>query len=346
VTGGELSASTSTSTSASISSGASTSPSTAWRFVDHRRFQRDAALLVSGAAAVGALAWARAWPLGAAAWLLAAASGLVTLLAGLARRGESQAGRPSGRRGLGIALPLTAAGAALAGATWQALGVPGDALALGQAVTTGALAGLAATLALAGLHVQRPAANPLSRALGAARASLSGDERLLAERAARAQERIAGGLGGDTSADGRRLARLSADVTLQVLDLAMRCRSLRAELDAIDAAAVHRRAETLAAAAESSGDQAARADLTRASRAVLALAERARALAATAERVRARLELQVAMLEATALAVAAGHASATVDRADALAPLADRLHEAGGDLHVQAQSLAEATLSL
>ena len=52
-------------------------------------------------------------------------------------------------------------------------------------------------------------------------------------------------------------------------------------------------------------------------------------LAGTATRVRARLELQVAMLEGTALAVAARQASAVVDQADALAPLADRLNEVG-----------------
>ena len=135
-------------------------------------------------------------------------------------------------------------------------------------------------------------------------------------------------------------------MTLQVLDLATRCRSLRVELDGIDIAAVRRRAETLVAAAEASGDEAARADLARAARAVLALDERTRALAAAAERVRARLELQVATLEATALAVSAGQASATIDRADAFAPLADRLDEAGGDLHLQSQSLAEATQHL
>ena len=66
------------------------------------------------------------------------------------------------------------------------------------------------------------------------------------------------------------------------------------------------------------------------------------ALAGAATRVRARLELQVAMLEGTALAVAARQASAAVDQADALAPLADRLHEVGSDLHEQTQALAEA----
>ena len=77
---------------------------------------------------------------------------------------------------------------------------------------------------------------------------------------------------------------------------------------------------------------------------MVALDERTQALAGAAARVRARLELQVAMLEETALAVAARQATAAVDQADALAPLADRLHEAGCDLHDQAAALAEASL--
>ena len=125
----------------------------------------------------------------------------------------------------------------------------------------------------------------------------------------------------------------------------MRCRGLRRELARLDLDAVRRRGAALAAAAAETSDEAARADLTRAARAVVALDERAQALAGAAARVRARLELQVAMLEATALAVAARQASAAVDHADALAPLADRLHEAGCDLHDQAQALAEVSAS-
>src|SRR5581483_9271559 len=184
------------------------SPALSFAFAEHRRFQRDAVLLIAGAAGVGALAWARAWPQGAGAALLAVALGALTLLAELARRGEARAAGGARRRGLTIAV-APAAGAALAALTWDALGAPGDALALDQAVATGALAGLAATLALAALHVERTRPNPLARALGTARGTLSGDERLLAERAARAQERIAAGLSGDASAGGRRLAQLS-----------------------------------------------------------------------------------------------------------------------------------------
>ena len=126
--------------------------------------------------------------------------------------------------------------------------------------------------------------------------------------------------------------------------MAVRCRKLRAELERIDVGAVRERAGVLTAAAAGTADEAARADLTRAARAVVALDERAQALSGAATRVRARLELQVAMLEETALAVAARQATAAVDHADALAPLADRLHEAGCDLHDQAEALAEANV--
>ena len=129
-----------------------------------------------------------------------------------------------------------------------------------------------------------------------------------------------------------------------MLALAVRCRKLRGELERIDVVAVRERAGALNAAAADAGDEAAREDFTRAARAVVALDERAQALSGAATRVRARLELQVAMLEETALAVAARQASEAVDQADALAPLADRLHEAGCDLHAQAEALAEASV--
>jgi hypothetical protein len=244
----------------------------------------------------------------------------------------------------------SALGAVLAGATWRALagGRGGmDAMAAGDALLVGLLAGLAASSALAIAHVERVADRPLARALVDARVMLGGpgvEEGALADRAALAHDRIVDGLGGDGGPDGRRLARLAEQVTREVLALAVRCRKLRGELERIDVGAVRARAGALAAAAEGTADEAARNDLTRAARAVVALDERAQALSGAATRVRARLELQVAMLEETALAVAARQASAAVDQADALAPLADRLHEAGCDLHDQAQALAEASL--
>jgi hypothetical protein len=312
--------------------------STNWRFHDHRGFQHEAVAIIGAAGAVGALTWVL--PLsGATWWIMMTVGPLLALLVG-------QADREIPRRRL-ITVATSTLGATLAGATWRALAGGMDALAAGDALLVGLLGGLAASSALAIAHVERVADRPLARALVDARVMLGGpsvEEGALADRVAIAHDRIVDGLGGDGGQDGRRLARLAEQVTREVLALAVRCRKLRGELERIDVGAVRARAGALSAAAEGTADEAARNDLTRAARAVVALDERAQALSGAATRVRARLELQVAMLEETALAVAARQASAAVDQADALAPLADRLHEAGCDLHDQAQALAEASL--
>ena len=309
-----------------------------FRFQDHRGFQQDAAVVIGAAGGVGALAWAL--PLtGATGWMMMAVGPLLALLV-------AHAEGKGPRRHLAT-VATSALGAVLAGATWHALVGGGVAVAAGDALLVGLLSGLAASSALTVAHIERLPDQPLARELVAARATLGGpavQERALAERAAMAHDRIVDGLGGDGGPDGRRLARLAEEVTREVLALAVRCRKLRGELERIDVVAVRERAGALNAAAADAGDEAARADLTRAARAVVALDERAQALSGAATRVRARLELQVAMLEETALAVAARQASAAVDQADALAPLADRLHEAGCDLHDQAQALAEASI--
>jgi hypothetical protein len=308
---------------------------TTWRFRDHRAFQHDAVVVIGAAAAIGGLAWAL--PLaGAAATLPMMAVGplLALLLA-----------HEPPRRHL-VTVATSALGALLASATWRAFAGGVDVLAAGDALLVGLLAGLAASSALVIAHLERAAEPPLARGLFEARAALGGptvEERALAERAAIAHGRIVDGVGGEGGPEGRRLARLAGDVTREVLALAVRCRKLRGELERIDVGALRARAGQLTAAAADSADEAARVDLSRAARAVVALDERAQALSAAATRVRARLELQVAMLEETALAVAARQASAAVNQADALAPLADRLHEAGCDLHDQAEALAEAS---
>jgi hypothetical protein len=314
---------------------------TNWRFRDHRGFQHDAVVVIGVGGAIGALAWAL--PLaGATWWMMMGVGSLVALLVG-------QGGATAPRRHLLTAV-TAALGAVLAGATWRALAGGVEPLVAGDALLVGLLAGLAGSSALVVAQIERIVERPLARALVEARATLGGpaaEERALAERAAIAHDRIFDGLGGDgdrTGPDGRRLSRLAEQVTREVLALAVRCRKLRGELERIDVGAVRERAGMLTAAAAGSADEAARIDLTRAARAVVALDERAQALSGAATRVRARLELQVAMLEETALAVAARQASEAVDQADALAPLADRLHEAGCDLHDQAQALAEASL--
>ena len=311
---------------------------TNWRFRDHRGFQHDAIVIIGAAAGVGALAWAL--PLSGAHGCIGMVTAVGLLLSLLVSHDGPR------RRHL-VTMATAAVGALLAGATWSAFAGRIDAMTAGDALLVGLLAGLAATSALVIAHVERIPEAPLARALVDARATLGGpavEERGLAERAALAHDRIVDGLGGEGGPEGRRLARLAQQVTREVLALAVRCRKLRGELERIDVGTVRERAGQLTAAAADSADEAARADLSRAARAVVALDERAQALSGAATRVRARLELQVAMLEETALAVAARQASEAVDHADALAPLADRLHEAGCDLHAQAEALAEASV--
>ena len=180
-----------------------------WRFRDHRRFQWDTMAIVAVGSGIGTLAWA--WPLTGAGWWMA--TGVGPLLAGLAGR---SAHLPP-RRSLLLVATAAVAGAALAGTTWHGLASPPATLAVGEAMLVGVLSGLAASLGLALVHLERVAARPLVGALSRARASLSGDELALAERAVAAHDRIASDLGGATDADGRRLARMAEDVTLKVL---------------------------------------------------------------------------------------------------------------------------------
>jgi len=321
-----------------------------WRFGDHRKFQRAAAVVVTGGGVAGLVSWAAA--LQAPGLWGATGVGLAAAVSVLRGRGTppASANTRRGRRvavalaGL-LAITVASAGALLAGAVWWALAPPMGLLLppVAEAAVLGLAGGLVACLAVAAAHVERAsAASPLADAVRQARASLAGEERALGERAIAAQGRIGAGLGAAAAPEARRLRRTSEEVALQVLGLAARCRGLRNELDGIDRDAVRARAAGLAEAAARSADAAARGDLERAARAVVALDERAAALDVVATRVRARLELQVALLEATAFAVAAREASVAADEAaQTLGPLADRLHEAGGDLDAQAEALAE-----
>jgi hypothetical protein len=127
----------------------------------------------------------------------------------------------------------------------------------GESTGAGALFALVSTLGLLGAHLQRTDRDPVLRALAAARATLAGEERTLAERAGAAYRRLTSGLGDDSSTEGRQLRRLAAELTLQVLDLAGRCLDLRTELAATDAGSLRARTTTLAHAAGATEDTAA-----------------------------------------------------------------------------------------
>ncbi len=305
------------------------------RFGDHRRFQREASALVAVGAGVGLFTWG--WGLQAAELWVAA--GLGVTVAGTTAH-QALLGR---RRWVVAAVAIggaSIAAAAFAAATWNVLA--GEvAEGAWTALVAGLFAGIATTPALAAAGVRVVWPGRVQRALVEARAVFGPEEVALVERAVTAHERIAAGVGAGANADGRRLRKLAADVTLQVLALARRGRQMRGEVERINLPAVRRRAGALTDRAAGTVDESARADLARAARAAVALDERACALAAVVERMRARVEREVATLEETALAVAARQASAAVGQAAGLAPMAERLLEAGRELQEQAQALVD-----
>jgi hypothetical protein len=211
--------------------------------------------------------------------------------------------------------------------------------------SVGALAGLGAASSWAILHVELAWPDGVARAWAEADAHLTGDEREPALRALHAYARIKEGLGSSRTPDRARLRGVVEVVTRQILALALRCRTQAEALAAVDVSAARLKAAGLSAAALKSSDEAARADLVRAARAIVTRDLRLRDLAALNERVRARLELHVASLEGTALSVTLQQASAAVDEAAAFEPLVGRLREAGDDLHAQAQALNELHLT-
>ncbi|HJX51529.1 MAG TPA: hypothetical protein VJ801_02075, partial [Polyangia bacterium] len=71
------------------------------------------------------------------------------------------------------------------------------------------------------------------------------------------------------------------------------------------------------------------------------IGDRVGALTTASERIEARLELQVILLEGTALAVALRRASEETGPAAMLAPLAERLRDAGIELQAEAQALTD-----
>jgi len=290
-------------------------------------------------AAVGAGVGLLTWGWGLEATELWVAGGLGLAVAGAAGR-EALLLRRRRVAAAAVIAGASLAAAAFARATWNAL-VDGAAEGAWGAIVAGLFAAVATTpaLAAAGLRVIWP--GPVERALAKARAALGDEEWALAQRAAVAHDRIANGLATDATAEGRRLRRLAGNVTLQVLALAQRGRQMHGEVERVDLPAVRRRANMLAERAAGSVDEAVRADLARAARSAIALDQRARALAEVAERMQARLEREVATLEETALAVAARQASAAVGQAAGLAPMAERLLDAGRELQEQAQALVE-----
>jgi hypothetical protein len=315
----------------------------AWHIRDHGSFQRGSLLLVAVGGAVGVLCGLAVVGLPDA--LLAAAVGTAAIALAVA---EARLQRRRGALALAVAGVL--AGLAIAWLSWRGLAGARawEGFALGEGAAAGALFGLVAALGLLPAHLGPHRRDRVAEALAQAGLRFAGEpsdaeESVLVRRAAGAHARIRRGLAGGEEAEPTRGGlRAEADaLTLQVIELAGRCRDLRLELASVDPAELQVRGAALAQAAEATADPAARAHFARAARTTVELHDRLRARRAAQDRLRARLSLQVTILESTALALSTRSASSTAQAASALGPLVERVREAGADLEAEALALAE-----
>jgi hypothetical protein len=302
-----------------------------WHIVDHGSFQRATAAVVGTGAAVAGVAWA--WPLARAPWWVGTSVVAATaLFTGIDSTGRI---RVIGALPAGILAGLIA---------WALIGWSVQAT-LAEALVSGALAGLGATLAVGALHLRRNLAratvDPGSSPLNPPGVPTARSDDELGARARAAHARIVHGLEDDARPEMRRLRDLSEQVTGRVLDLLGRGRVLHEQVRVTDADAVNLRAAALETVASTTIDQTARQDLSRAARAARELHDRVRVLEVRLARVRARAELQVTLLESAALGIMARGASAAADQMEALGPLGDSLHEAGRDLDHQLEAMEE-----
>jgi transcriptional regulator with XRE-family HTH domain/uncharacterized membrane protein YbaN (DUF454 family) len=314
----------------------------------HGEFQRAALLLIAAGGGLALLAGAGA--LGVLTGGVPVVLPVVLAGLGFTRVARQLEARVHQRSRFGpwlFALTALAAALGAALAAWPALVAALAPMAAGSALAmlgwpvAGGLFGLISSVGLLGAHLVIMDGDQLEARLFAGRTALQPEERALAERAVVAHRRLATGLGGEASPDARRLRHTARAMTLEVLALAARSSDLAVELRAVDRAVLARRVAELARAGEATGDEAARADFMRASSSAAALQRHLGDLDAAADRVRARLALQVGALESTALALATRRASKVADQALALAPLVERLDEAGAELHAEASALAE-----
>ena len=95
----------------------------------------------------------------------------------------------------------------------------------------------------------------------------AGEAWALVQRAAAAHERTRTGLAGERSESAAELRAGAGALTLQVIDLAGRCRELGLELATVDVVEVEARSAALAEAAGATADEAARRDFGQAARA-------------------------------------------------------------------------------
>jgi hypothetical protein len=260
-------------------------------FDDHRGFQR-AALTVAGVGGAAALGVA----------LLQFSPALPVVTGAMAITALVFVARGQGWRRL-AAIPALALFMAMAVQASLALDLDGALAVLGAPA-----AGLVAALGLLPLHLRL---DPVGAALRGA--ALEADARGLCLRASAAEAQIRQALVADRVPDARALRRQARTVALATVDTARKARLLTDTAASVDGADLAARIEAHPAAAPALREQQAHL----------------MAISAAAERLNAHLHGQVALLEATVLALAARRGALAADQAAALGPLVDRLREVG-----------------
>jgi hypothetical protein len=296
-------------------------------FLDHPGFQRAALAAIGGGGALAVLLLLVDVP--HAPWLLAAGVA-VPLVIGV-RAGDTSAGRRLSRAlvaaaSLGLAIVASAALLPF----WDDAGV---------AAAAGALTGLVATLGLLPGHLELRR-EPVARALAAARAQLAGEDLVLAERTVAAEARIRAALAAERIPEAETLQRLARTLALGAVAQARKVRVLADTAAAGDWATIASRVEAVERQRAAATDEGTARAYDRALAALRDQQAHLQAIATAADRLRAHLHGQVALLEGTALALAARRGALAADEAANLSPLVDRLNEVSSQAHAEAAALA------
>jgi hypothetical protein len=296
-------------------------------FLDHPGFQRAAFAAIGGGGALAVLLQLLDAP--HAPWIVVA--GVAVPLALAVRAGEASTAWRLMRALVGAAALLLAhrVSAALV-PFWE------DSVAAG---TAGALTGLVAVLGLLPRHLE-VRREPVAGALAAARAQLAGEELVLAERSVTAEARIRAALAADRVPEAETLQRLASTLALGAVAQARKVRLLEDTAAAGDWATIATRLESVERQRAAASDESTARAYDRALAALRDQQAHLQAIATTADRLRAHLHGQVALLEGTALALAARRGALAADEAANLTPLVDRLSEVSSQAHAEAAALA------
>jgi len=303
---------------------------------DHGGFQRGAATVVACGGA-GAMAAAVAGVGAAVASMVSVGAAALPLGLGVYRAARD-----------GRLLLSTVSAVAAIGGAWLVWWTPGaeEAPAALAAAGLGLLAGLAASLGLIGCHL-RITRDVLGEAIEAARPDLDGASMALCTRAAAAAAKISSAAGKRAAggAEARRAATeveaVARRVVLEIVALSRRQRAVAREAAAPSSAELDARIADIDARLAGVTDEVTRDGYKRAQAAIEDQRRRLGTLRVTADRVMARLHTEVAALEGAALAIAARGGAATAEDAAALAPLADRLRGASGEVELEAEAARE-----